>query len=98
MKSVYKFTIAMGLALFVSACAKNDDNGVKPSGIPQTEKASAVDLSGKSVEEVLKIKYAKANLKCDLWAQQSAKLDISGTPTDSVLQIAAPKGRISDWP
>ncbi len=84
MQKVYSLVVGVILASAVSGCAKSDDNRNNPTVTPQTEKPMVVDLSGKSLDEVLKIKYNKAELKCALWTQRSQQLDITGSPTDSV--------------
>lgn len=72
------------LATLVSGCAKNNDNKNNDQTVnQQKQQPKAVDLSGKSLEEVLALKYNKAELKCELWTQLSNQLDISGTPNDS---------------
>lgn len=72
------------LATLISGCAKNNDNKNNDQTVnQQNQQAKAVDLSGKSLEEVLKLKYDKAELKCELWTQLSNQLNLSGTPNDS---------------
>lgn len=70
-------------AMFTVSCAKyNVNNETKPAN--QDQKPRAVDLSGKSLTEVLALKYNRAELKCELWTQLSQKLDISVIPNDFI--------------
>ncbi len=85
MKRVYLLFIIAILTSIFSGCAKDDDkNRNTPTVSPQNEKPTALNLLGKSLDEVLKIKYNKAELKCELWTQQTVKLDLSRTSNDSV--------------
>lgn len=83
MNKVNSLVVSVVLALAVSGCAKSDDQKNIPNVKPPNEKSTPVDLSNRSVDDVLKIKYNKAVLKCELWTQQSVQLDTSGKPTDS---------------
>lgn len=79
------------LATLLSGCAKNNDNkNNDPTANQQNQQPKAIDLSGKSLEEVLALKYNKAELSCAVWVQRNQKLDLTATPNDSfVLDLKA---------
>lgn len=79
-------SMGIGLACLGAGCAKSDDNKNRNSTAHQQNEAlRAVDLAGKSVQEVLDLKYNKAELNCALWVQRNQKLDLTTGPSDSII-------------
>lgn len=86
MKKHFYLFVSSILVLTTLGCAKGFqilDDQVFVNG-PMFQKQKAENLAGKSIAEVLKLKYDKAVLKCDLWTQRRDKLDISLPANDSV--------------
>lgn len=80
----FLFACLVAFSLMLVGCAKNDDS--KKSGQtvePKNQTPVAIDLSGKTVEEVLSLKYSKALLSCALWSQRSKEIDLTVVPNDS---------------
>jgi hypothetical protein len=74
--------VIVSLSLFGCGMA---DNNYEPNHNPNLpQKPTAENLSNKSVQEVLQIKYTKAVLTCSLWLQWGKKLDVSNSPNDKV--------------
>lgn len=85
MKNILVLFMCIFVTSFISACSKNDDKkNSNPPPHKQDKSPKAVDLAGKSVEEVLEIKYNKADLICALWTQINQKLNLDLSPNDSV--------------
>ncbi len=77
----YALNLIAVLAFCLGGCAKSDnpDNNT-PQTAPKVEETKIVDLSNKSLEEVLALKYNKAVLTCKLWSQRAQEIDLDLAP------------------
>lgn len=75
-----KSSLLVLFAITILASCANKDGNSSRARHEQNPKVVTADLSSKSLDEVLDLKYNNAELKCELWTQQNEKLDISATP------------------
>lgn len=94
MKLLNTIILVSTVALAVGGCAPtNDSVQTAPLAAPAAPKTASTDLNGLSLVDVLKQKYEKAELKCDLWVQQNQALDLNLLPNDSgILDLKAIAG------
>jgi hypothetical protein len=83
MNNLLKTIGGFALVITLVSCEKSNSNQPNNVVVNDTDKISVQTLDGKSTEEVLKIKYNKANLNCNLWVQYGNELNKSIAPNDS---------------
>ena len=83
MKNLLKAIITTVLFSSFSGCGKNIKIVVDEPGLEKKTEFSIQNLKDKSSEEVLKIKYDKAILSCNLWIQFGKQLNKNLKPNDT---------------
>ena len=89
MCSTFKISLVIISTLCLAACGESDGvnfGNQKKNKDQQQEQIKPVvaqNLGGKSTEEVIKIKYNKLDLKCDLWIYSGEQFVKTDKPTDS---------------
>jgi hypothetical protein len=83
-------TIVLSALLFIG-CA-DDHPSRSTADLKNVDNKSQSDLSGKSVEEILKLKYEKATLVCNFWYQYGSEFLKSAEPNLTIQYDLKKKG------